>query len=374
MATCSSDRTIKIYDIELDPKNANNQNGNLKNTNSGRIDDSVNKDSESILQSTSATTNDSQQVTQHRLRETLRGHEGPVWQIAWAHPKFGTVLASCSYDGKVIVWTELQNGQWQKVKQFDHQASVNSIAWGPHEYDLSLAAGLSDGKINIFTCLEDGTWDTKTISAHSVGCNSVSWAPAIIPGSLIDLNSIQNYQESQGSDGIQGRNGLPVIKRIVSGGCDNCIKIWKFVAGSSTEPDNTNSANNATTGGSIASVVQGQWKEEHTIIDAHQDWIRDVAWAPSIGLPKLYIASCSQDKTVNIWVNDKLDDSTTNDNTNNANSNNNSWKKVILKPEGFGDAVWRVSWSTIGNILAVSSGDNKISLWKEDLEGQWIQI
>lgn len=25
----------------------------------------------------------------------LSGHEGPVWQVAWAHPKFGSLLASC---------------------------------------------------------------------------------------------------------------------------------------------------------------------------------------------------------------------------------------------------------------------------------------
>ena len=33
-------------------------------------------------------------------------HEGPVWQVAWAHPKFGSILASCSYDGTVIIWQE----------------------------------------------------------------------------------------------------------------------------------------------------------------------------------------------------------------------------------------------------------------------------
>jgi len=27
--------------------------------------------------------------------------------------------------------------------------------------------------------------------------------------------------------------------------------------------------------------------------------------------------------------------------------------------------VWRVSWSVMGNILAVSQGDQKVSLWKE---------
>ena len=33
-------------------------------------------------------------------------HEGPVWQVAWAHPKYGSLLASCGYDRKVIIWKE----------------------------------------------------------------------------------------------------------------------------------------------------------------------------------------------------------------------------------------------------------------------------
>lgn len=36
-----------------------------------------------------------------------------------------------------------------------------------------------------------------------------------------------------------------------------------------------------------------QWKEEQKL-EAHSDWVRDVAWAPSIGLPTSTIASCSQ--------------------------------------------------------------------------------
>ena len=29
-------------------------------------------------------------------------------------------------------------------------------------------------------------------------------------------------------------------------------------------------------------------------LEAHTDWVRDVAWAPSVGLPSSRIASCSQ--------------------------------------------------------------------------------
>ena len=35
----------------------------------------------------------------------------------------------------------------------------------------------------------------------------------------------------------------------------------------------------------------GQWIEEQKL-EGHSDWVRDVAWAPSIGLPKSIIASC----------------------------------------------------------------------------------
>lgn len=34
----------------------------------------------------------------HQQTAKLTKHEGPVWQVSWAHPKFGSVLATCSYD------------------------------------------------------------------------------------------------------------------------------------------------------------------------------------------------------------------------------------------------------------------------------------
>lgn len=38
---------------------------------------------------------------------------------------------------------------------------------------------------------------------------------------------------------------------------------------------------------------EGQWVEDQKL-EGHSDWVRDVAWAPSIGLPRNIIASCSQ--------------------------------------------------------------------------------
>lgn len=53
----------------------------------------------------------------HELRSyaDLLGHEGPVFEVAWGHPKFGNILASCSFDNRIIIWQEQQDGSWQHV-------------------------------------------------------------------------------------------------------------------------------------------------------------------------------------------------------------------------------------------------------------------
>jgi protein transport protein SEC13 len=48
------------------------------------------------------------------------------------------------------------------------------------------------------------------------------------------------------------------------------------------------------------------------------------------------------------------------------------WSPKVLNT--FEDPVWRVSWSITGNILAVSSGDANVTLWKEELDGKWTLV
>lgn len=72
--------------------------------------------------------------------------------------------------------------------------------------------------------------------------------------------------------------------------------VWKRWKQSLPEQEVRNVAAAAATLPSHTRVFReedGQWKEEQKL-EAHSDWVRDVAWAPSIGLPTSTIASCSQ--------------------------------------------------------------------------------
>jgi len=46
-------------------------------------------------------------------------------------------------------------------------------------------------------------------------------------------------------------------------------------------------------GDGVCREEDGNWVEEQKL-EAHHDWVRDVAWAPSVGLQRGIIASCSQ--------------------------------------------------------------------------------
>lgn len=147
-------------------------------------------------------------------------HEGPVWQVAWAHPKFGSLLASCSYDGRVLVWKESPTG-WMKVKEHHgHESSVNAIAWCPHEVGLKLACASSDGKVSLLSYdVQNHVWTTIDWAAHQIGCNAVAWCPASKPDSLISAMATGGTAEAV---------SVYAELRLATGGCDNLVKIWKY--------------------------------------------------------------------------------------------------------------------------------------------------
>lgn len=47
-------------------------------------------------------------------------HSGSVWRVTWAHPEFGQVLASCSFDRTAAVWEEIVGESNDKQRGLSH--------------------------------------------------------------------------------------------------------------------------------------------------------------------------------------------------------------------------------------------------------------
>ncbi|RTG86898.1 protein transport protein SEC13 [Schistosoma bovis] len=246
---------------------------------------------------------------------------------------YGTTLATASSDHSVKIFDVRNKKQVLIAHLRDHQGPVWSLSWSHPMYGSLLASCGYDRK---------------------VGVNSVSWAPSI--------NAEFIFNPTLATTTTSTNTLIPPIKRLVSGGCDSLIKIWR---------EDVSSGN-------------PEWIEE-TRLDGHTDWVRDVAWCPSLNISRQLIASCGQDGRLIIWQSTANNDSNNenrmmnrstavNDNNNdNKNPNSNElveskdfqstqystfWRPTILYT--YPDVVWNVSWS--------------VTLWKENLEGTWIAL
>lgn len=266
----------------------------------------------------------------------FRAHEGPIWQISWADPSCGNLIASCSYDKSIKIWSEEDCKLINAHTMNKFECSVNCISWAPPECGIMLFAGLSSGNIIILKYVEnENIWSQQEIKAHKSSVNAIK----------ISSSSVLIRSESQSKSGKSAKSSNKleadddtneeIIEgkiRFVSCSCDNTILEW-------------------------AREKEGWVSKE---VGSHDEWVRDVAWASgNLGLNYERIVSGGEDNMVKIWIKKGPD----------AN-----WE---LESQIDRQApVWRVGFNPMGNLLSVCSGDNSTSLYKEEAvgTGEWIIV
>ncbi|KAL5021658.1 hypothetical protein ScPMuIL_000813 [Solemya velum] len=157
MATCSSDQTVKIWDV--------GENGEWHCTASWKT------------------------------------HSGSVWRVTWAHPEFGQVIATCSFDRTVVVWEEVVGesvkeggpSRWTKrTSLVDSRTSVTDVKFAPKHLGLQLVTCSADGIVRIYEApdvMNLSQWSLQHEISCKLSCSCVSWNPSRSHPPLLAIGS-----------------------------------------------------------------------------------------------------------------------------------------------------------------------------------------
>ena len=78
-----------------------------------------------------------------------KAHDAPVAKVAWAHPEFGTLIASCSYDRTVKIWEDARGvpdgpggaSKFQlRATLTEARGTVRAIDFAPAAFGLKLVS------------------------------------------------------------------------------------------------------------------------------------------------------------------------------------------------------------------------------------------
>ncbi|KAG5640579.1 hypothetical protein DXG03_008014, partial [Asterophora parasitica] len=112
------------------------------------------------------------------VEDDWKAHDAPVSKLSWAHPEFGSIIASASFDRIVKVWEQTSplgqsdpsqqlngtgsssqsqqpNSRWvERAVLTDARGTIRAVEFAPHHFGLKFATISSDNQLRIYECLE----------------------------------------------------------------------------------------------------------------------------------------------------------------------------------------------------------------------------
>lgn len=360
------------------------------------------------------------------LRESWKGHDAPALKISWAHPEFGSLFATCSFDKTVKIWEEVltvnvstsvphtfqvegaaqerapkvQTGnRWvERARINDFRSPVQDIQFAPHHQGLKLATISSDGIVRIYEATTPSNTSSWTlVDEFDALEESLSSSPSLVSSNLFAANGSLASPAAAPSKGnsagapsrlhplatnLQSATGMMMDALFCLSWCDhrllppalavgcgllNCVKIYRM-------------------------GHHNRWQAIESI--SHADVVTAVAWAPCMGRSFHLIATSSKDGHVCIFK--FVDDlalstlltspvnsiskqqplsyasavSSAAASQGSSQRNKHSIQKVADFPDHHSE-VWRVVWNITGTILTSSGDDGKVRIWGSTYSGEW---
>lgn len=234
----------------------------------------------------------------------LQGHDGDVKSIVFgpSHSQWGEgeeVLFSASYDDTIKVWAE-EGGDWycaatlggsiSGVPQSMPSTGEAEGSGGAVHASTVWSLGLTPGGVRLFSGSDDGSmaiWKMYTAAERKRLFPRASGAVACSTDGL--WNCVGKLPDAHSTYAVLSIDCAPSRAghgRIISGGGDNCINIYR-------EESNTSAD-----GGGGSSSDAPKFALEAVADDAHEGDVNCVKWHPRDGT---CFVSCGDDGAVKLW-------------------------------------------------------------------------
>ncbi|KAG6329959.1 hypothetical protein ID866_9130 [Astraeus odoratus] len=350
------------------------------------------------------------------VEDEWKAHDAAVSKLSWAHPEFGTIIASASFDRTVKIWEQTSfataadmqpatpsapqqpggsSSRWsQRAVLVDARGTVRAVEFAPHHFGLKLATISTDNHLRIYECLEQSslaTWqlseevDVTSLpvaplpSSHSVTFTTPTQTSAALDGASASLVA-QALQQTQAP--LQNRGGLGNREadggwtiswckerywgEVIAAGCGISGTVKIIQISPSRRPTTLLALDPSPSGKSGAeSSTVGLTGES----DAPAPYaVTSVAWAPSCGRSYHLIATGSRDGHVRIWKVEPVEENDMEDDV----STGPRWKgSIVADFDNHKSAVGRVEWNITGTVLSSAGNDGRVRLWKATIGKVW---
>ncbi|CAG05024.1 unnamed protein product [Tetraodon nigroviridis] len=261
---------------------------------------------------------------------SVQTHSGSVWRVTWAHPEFGQVLASCSFDRTAAVWEEIvgesndkQRGLSHWIKRttlVDSRTSVTDVKFAPKHMGLMLATCSADGVVRIYEApdvMNLSQWSLQHEISCKLSCSCISWNPS--------SSRAHPPMFAVGSDD----------SNVTYGGK---VQIYEY-------NENTRKYAKAET--------------LMTVTDA----VHDIAFAPNLGRSFHVLAIATKDVRIFKLVPLRKESTST--------GSTKFEVQIVAQFDNHNSQVWRVSWNITSTLLASSGDDGCVRLWKANYMDNW---